>query len=124
MANRRTRLVSNSRQASGRAPRSRSIPKEVAPVVVQGPDLLAENDPYNAVGSTLKPKTAPAKTNHGPVSTRDKPVKRATRSLPTHRGDDVEVRRAPNRCVRSTSRAGEPLLQTEPPAPLDFGDDH
>src|SRR5207302_4457795 len=31
--------------------------KEVAPVVMQAPTLVADDDPYNAVGSTVKPKT-------------------------------------------------------------------
>ena len=31
-------------------------PTQVSPVSVQGPVLLAENDPYNAVNSTIKPK--------------------------------------------------------------------
>jgi hypothetical protein len=34
-------------------------PKQVSPVAVKGPVLLAENDPYNAVNSTLKPKPPP-----------------------------------------------------------------
>ena len=42
--------------ASGfRALPSRSIPP-IPPVAVKGPVLLAENDPYNAVNSTIKPK--------------------------------------------------------------------
>jgi len=36
-------------------------PAQVSPVAVQGPVLLAENDPYNAVSSTLKPKPPPEK---------------------------------------------------------------
>jgi len=31
-------------------------PTQVSPVSVQGPVLLAENDPYNAVNSTIKPR--------------------------------------------------------------------
>jgi penicillin-binding protein 1A len=37
-------------------------PTQVSPVAVQGPVLLAENDPYNAVNSTVKPKP-PANSN-------------------------------------------------------------
>src|SRR4029077_19168924 len=33
-------------------------PKQVTPITPQGPVLLAENDPYNAVHSTVKPKPA------------------------------------------------------------------
>ncbi|MEY2488917.1 MAG: penicillin-binding protein [Verrucomicrobiota bacterium] len=36
-------------------------PAQVSPVAVKGPVLLAENDPYNAVNSTLKPKPPPEK---------------------------------------------------------------
>ncbi|HMG05865.1 MAG TPA: hypothetical protein VK581_10410, partial [Chthoniobacterales bacterium] len=36
-------------------------PKQVSPVAVKGPVLLAENDPYNAVNSTVKPKPPPEK---------------------------------------------------------------
>ena len=34
-------------------------PTQVSPVAVKGPVLLAENDPYNAVNSTVKPKPLP-----------------------------------------------------------------
>jgi 1A family penicillin-binding protein len=43
-------------------------PAQVSAVAVKGPVLLAENDPYNAVNSTLKPKAPPEK----PLT--DKPV--------------------------------------------------
>jgi penicillin-binding protein 1A len=36
-------------------------PTQVSPVAVKGPVLLAENDPYNAVNSTIKPKPPPEK---------------------------------------------------------------
>jgi hypothetical protein len=36
-------------------------PSHVPPVAVQGPVLLAENDPYNSVNSTVKPKAPPEK---------------------------------------------------------------
>jgi len=36
-------------------------PKQVSPITVQGPVLLAENDPYNAVNSMVKPKPPPEK---------------------------------------------------------------
>ena len=38
-------------------------PTQVSPVAIKGPVLLAENDPYNAVNSTIKPKPPPAKEN-------------------------------------------------------------
>jgi len=97
--------------------------KEVAPVVMQGPTLLAEDDPYTAVGSTFKPKNVAAAGGHTePGLDPDKPIKRAIPVTPTP-DDTIEVRRA--QPVRPIDESGaEPLLQNEPPAPLDFSDDH
>jgi penicillin-binding protein 1A len=97
--------------------------KEVAPVPMQGPTLLAEDDPYEAIGSTFKPKTvAAAGANHEPGLDPDKPVKRAIPVAPEP-DNTIEVRRA--QPVRPIDESGtEPLIQNEPPAPLDFGDDH
>ena len=96
--------------------------KEVAPVVMQAPTLIAEDDPYNAVGSTFKPKTI-AKQDEKPATglDPDKPVKRAIPVVPAPDGA-VEVRRAEP--VRPIDEAGgQPLLQTEPPPPpIDFSD--
>ena len=95
--------------------------KEVAPIAMQGPTLIAGDDPYNAVGSTFQPKTV-AKQETIPGLDPDKPVKRAIPVTPAPEGQ-IEVRRAEP--VRPIDEAGsEPLLQTEPPAPLDFSDDH
>ena len=65
---------------------------QVAPVVMQGPTLLAENDPYNAIGSIFKPKTlAKAGDNSGPGFDPDKPIKRA---LPVASSSDDRSRYA------------------------------
>ncbi|PZR73256.1 MAG: hypothetical protein DLM73_11105, partial [Chthoniobacterales bacterium] len=57
----RTRLVRDL-PASGFPRASLAVdPKQVSPITAQGPVLLAENDPYNAVNSTLKPKPPPEK---------------------------------------------------------------
>ncbi len=54
----RTRLVRDL-PASGFPRASLAVdPQQVSPVTAQGPVLLAENDPYNSVHSTLKPKPA------------------------------------------------------------------
>jgi penicillin-binding protein 1A len=96
----------------------------VSPVVMQGPTLVANDDPYAAVGSTFKPKTV-AKQETAPTTATfdpEKPVKRALPVVAAPEGH-VEVRRAEP--VRPIDEAGqEPLLQNEPPQPLDFGDDH
>ncbi|MEO8439587.1 MAG: PBP1A family penicillin-binding protein [Spartobacteria bacterium] len=96
---------------------------EVVPVTVQGPTLLAEDDPYDAIGSTFKPKTFAAAGGHSePGLDPDKPVKRAIPVTPTD-DNTIEVRRAlPVRPIDESGR--EPLIQNEPPAPLDFSDDH
>jgi hypothetical protein len=78
-------------------------PKQVQPITPQGPVLLAENDPYNAVHSTVKPKpvekpepekSPPAEPNKLPDPTKpvlkaeavesptDKPVLKAERVEP------------------------------------------
>ena len=52
----RTRLVRDL-PASGFPRASLAVdPKQVSPITPQGPVLMAENDPYNAVHSTVKPK--------------------------------------------------------------------
>ena len=94
---------------------------QVRPVVMQGPTLLASDDPYNAIGSTFKPKTV-AKQDTPSEFDPAKPVKRAVPVVPVLDGQ-VQVRRAEP--VRPIDEAGqEPLLQNEPPAPLNFSDDH
>jgi hypothetical protein len=88
---------------------------------MQGPTLVAREDPYDAVGSTFKPKAVATQDTASKFDP-DKPVKRAIPVMPTSNGE-VEVRRAEP--VRPIDEAGqEPLLQTDPPEPLDFGDDH
>ncbi len=94
---------------------------QVAPVVMQGPTLIAGEDPYAAIGSTFRPKTV-AKQETAAEFDPEKPVKRAIPVVPAPDGE-VEVRRAEP--VRPIDESGnEPLIQNEPPAPLDFGDDH
>ena len=52
----RTRLVRDL-PSSGFPRASLAVdPRQVTPIPAQGPVLLAENDPYNAVHSTVKPK--------------------------------------------------------------------
>ena len=96
---------------------------QVAPVVMQGPTLLAPDDPYEAIGSTFRPRTlAKAGDQTEPGLDPDKPIKRAIPVVPTP-DETIEVRRALP--VRPIDESGtEPLLQNEPPAPLDFSDDH
>jgi 1A family penicillin-binding protein len=53
-------------------------PSQVPPVAVKGPVLLAENDPYNAVNSTVRPKAPPEKQN--PPA--DKPAANEDENMP------------------------------------------
>lgn len=96
--------------------------EQVSPVPMQGPTLVARDDPYNALGSTYKPKGVAKQEKTVANFDPDKPVRRA---LPVASGPDgeIEVRRAEP--VRPIDEARpEPLLQNQPPAPLDFGDDN
>jgi penicillin-binding protein 1A len=96
---------------------------EVSPITMKGPTLVADEDPYDAVGSTFKPKTVAKAETSAPKFDPDKPVKRAIPVMPPTSDGQVEVRRAePVRPIDETGR--EPLLQNDPPEPLDFGDDH
>ncbi|MBA3544306.1 MAG: transglycosylase domain-containing protein, partial [Chthoniobacterales bacterium] len=98
-----------------------AIDTEAVPaVVMRGPTLVANDDPYGAVGSTFKPKTI-AKQETDAGFDPDKPVKRAIPVVPAPNGE-VEVRRAEP--VRPIDETAEPLLQNDPPQPLDFSDDH
>ncbi len=91
--------------------------KEVAPVVMKAPTLIARADPYNAVGSTFAPKTVVAANSAFDPA---KPIKRAIPVAPQPE-TPVEVRRAEP--VRPMDQAvGEPLLQAQPPPSMDFSD--
>lgn len=113
----------------------------VSPVIVQGQTLVANQDPYGAVGSTYKPKTLARQETEAPIEfDPGKPVRRAlpvvpapldgqiqvqraTAVVPTAPDGKIEVRRAEP--VRPIDEVGqERLLQNEPPKPLDFSDDH
>jgi len=94
---------------------------QVPPVAMQAPTLVARDDPYDAIGSTFKPRTV-AKQEVPQAFDPEKPVKRALPVVPAPDGE-VEVRRAePVRPIDDAQT--EPLLKNEPPAPLDFGDGH
>jgi 1A family penicillin-binding protein len=119
----RTRLVKQFEESQWPRAALAVDTKEVAPVIMQAPTLIAAEDPYNAVGSTFKAKTV-AKKEEQPVVglDPDKPVKRALPVGPAPNGT-VEVRRAePVRPIDETQN--EQLLPNEPPAPLDFSDDN
>ena len=90
---------------------------------MQGPTLLAPDDPYDAIGSTFKPKTvAKAGNQTSPALDPDKPVMRAIPVVPASRWH-VEVRRAvPVRPIDESQPSRS--CKTNRRAPLDFSDDH
>jgi penicillin-binding protein 1A len=122
-------------------------PRQVSPVAAQGPVLLAENDPYNAVNSTIKPKS-PVNSNaeeNMPDPTKPvlkaqpagldptkpvlkaeavepdstKPILKAQPVEPTP--ESKEIRRA--QPVHPTDEIpSDQILQPTPPPPADLGD--
>jgi penicillin-binding protein 1A len=92
---------------------------QVAPVIVKGPTLLAENDPYNAVKSTARPSQAqrpPESEGLDPT----KPVLKAKPVEPEEKEKPVEVRRAePVRPLDDEPE--EDLLRAEPPPASELG---
>jgi 1A family penicillin-binding protein len=95
-------------------------PKHVKPITAQGPVLLAENDPYNSVHSTLKPKPKPTEPptpektpEANPESTLPDPTKpvlkaEAVEPEPTKPAPKVEIGEPP---------ADKPVLRAEPVIP-------
>jgi hypothetical protein len=91
---------------------------QVRPVPVKGPTLLAENDPYNAVKSTVKPPKPPEPEEEArpaiPVSSP------AVTSTPE---DDPTVLRAepvtPGEAETADVPRAEPVLRAEPVDPRD-----
>ena len=121
-------------KANGRALPSRSTPPQVTPVVVKGPTLIADADPYNAVRSTAKPKVetpAPEKLETTSAAENDlpdptKPVLKAQPVTPADRAaaaaeqTPVEIRRAePVRPMDQVPQ--EQILKSTPPPTLDLG---
>ncbi|HEY5036848.1 MAG TPA: PBP1A family penicillin-binding protein [Chthoniobacterales bacterium] len=96
--------------------------KQVAPIEMKAPTLLAPNDPYKAIGSTAGPKVvAQAGTTPVPGLDPNKPVKRALPVAPAPDGGNIEVRRAEPVRPMDQARA-EPLLQASPPPSINFND--
>jgi penicillin-binding protein 1A len=133
----RTRLVRDL-PASG-FPRASLVvdPKRVSPVTAQGPVLLAENDPYGSVHSTLKPKVVEkTEDNAPPGSTPEtslpdptKPVLKAeavepdsTKSSPRAETVEPPADKPVLKAVPVTPESTKPVLkavpvETTPPAP-------
>jgi hypothetical protein len=113
----RTRLVRDL-PASGFPRASLAVdPKQVQPIPPQGPVLLAENDPYNAVHSTVKPK--PVEKPEPEKSAAEEPNKLPDPTKPVLKAEAVET--PTDKPVMKAERAGpeeiKPVLRAEPVTP-------
>jgi penicillin-binding protein 1A len=121
-------------------------PTQVSPVAVKGPVLLAENDPYNAVNSTIKPKpVSPNADENMPDPTKpvlkaqaiepdpNKPVLKAEpvepdATKPIPKAQPVEPTPQPKEIRRAKpvhpadEIPSDQILKTTPPPPADLGD--
>src|SRR3954464_4798014 len=92
-------------------------PKQVQPISPQGPVLLAENDPYNAVHSTVKPK--PVEKPEPEKSAAEEPNKLPDPTKPVLKAEAVET--PTDKPVMKAERAGpeetKPVLRAEPVTP-------
>ena len=113
---------------------------QLSPIIAKGPTLVADDDPYNAVRSTAKPKIeVPATENPEPVAPEQStgtaaenglpdPTKPVLKAQPVTPADKppveqtpVEIRRAqPVRPMDQVPDAD--ILKATPPPSLDLGD--
>jgi 1A family penicillin-binding protein len=126
----RTRLVRDL-PASGFPRASLAVdPRVVAPITPQGPVLLAENDPYNAVHSTVKPKPmekpeaekSPGDEDKLPDPT--KPVLKAeavqpdaTKPAPKAEAVETPSQKPVLKAERVEPESTKPILRAEPVTP-------
>jgi penicillin-binding protein 1A len=99
-------------------------PKNVQPITPQGAVLMAENDPYNSVHSTVKPKPVPkpepekSPESENPPGT-DDPSKLPDPTKPVLKAEAVES--PPEKPVLKAARAEpeetKPVLRAEPVTP-------
>jgi hypothetical protein len=114
----RTRLVRDL-PASGFPRASLAVdPKQVQPITPKGPVLMAENDPYNAIHSTVKPKPvetpAPEKS---PAA--DQPNKLPDPTKPVMKAEAVEspTEKPVMKAERVEPEQNKPVLRAEPVTP-------
>jgi 1A family penicillin-binding protein len=120
----RTRLVRDL-PASGFPRASLAVdPKQVSPIIPQGPILMAENDPYNAIRSTAKPKPV-EKPDPEKSPDRDDPTKLPDPTKPVLKAEAVEpeaTKPAPSekpvlKAERVEPETKKPILRAEPVTP-------
>jgi hypothetical protein len=87
-------------------------PKQVKPIMPQGPILLAENDPYNAVRSTVKPKPAEKPDPEKSPETND-PTKLPDPTKPVLKAEAVEPESSRTAPRAETAPENKPVLKAE-----------
>jgi hypothetical protein len=105
-------------------------PKVVPPITPQGPVLLAENDPYNAVHSTTKPKPVEKPEAEKPAGDEDKlpdptkPVLKAeavqpdaTKPAPKAEAVETPTQKPVPKAERVEPDSTKPVLRAEPVTP-------
>lgn len=117
----RTRLVRDL-PASGFPRASLAVdPKQVSPITPQGPVLLAENDPYNAVNSTAKPKPPPEKekpeTPSSPKSSEENNLPDPTKPVLKAEAVEPDPTKPAPRAEAVASPTTKPVLKAEPVVP-------
>ena len=114
----RTRLVRDL-PASGFPRASLAVdPKQVQPISPQGPVLLAENDPYNAVHSTVKPKPV-EKPEPEKSPAAEEPTKLPDPTKPVLKAEAVETPtdKPVLKAERVEPEETKPVLRAEPVTP-------
>ena len=94
-------------------------PSQVSPVAVKGPVLLAENDPYNAVNSTVKPKPPPEKEKSESETTANEPETMPDPSKPILKAQPVvpeETKPIP-KAEPVEPNLDKPVLKAQPVGP-------
>src|SRR5437588_5883400 len=114
----RTRLVRDL-PASGFPRASLAVdPKQVQPISPQGPVLLAENDPYNVVHSTIKPKPV-EKPEPEKSPSAEEPTKLPDPTKPVLKAEAVETPtdKPVLKAERVEPEETKPVLRAEPVTP-------
>jgi penicillin-binding protein 1A len=114
----RTRLVRDL-PASGFPRASLAVdPKQVQPISPKGPVLMAENDPYNAIHSTVKPKPV-EKPEPEKSPGADQPNKLPDPTKPVMKAEPVEspTEKPVLKAERVDPEENKPILRAEPVTP-------
>jgi penicillin-binding protein 1A len=112
----RTRLVRDL-PASGFPRASLAVdPKVVPPITAQGPVLLAENDPYNAVHSTTKPKPV-EKTEAEKSPGDDDKLPDPTKPVMKAEAVETPAEKPVLKAERVEPESTKPVLRAEPVTP-------